>query len=183
MLSKFIAEPDYAVTRHLGLVELRHYQPFVVAEIFVAGPPAKAMDQAFPILSAYIFGQNKGARTAPAPAGLKLEMSAPVTQFAAAGGQLVQFMLPRGMPLDAAPEPLDPRVRLRAVGAHPLAVIHFSGFWSEANCDEHLRALKSALNAAGLGWTGEPIYARYNAPFTPWFMRHTEIWLRLAPAP
>jgi hypothetical protein len=27
--------------------------------------------------------------------------------------------------------------------------------------------------------TGEPIYARYNAPFTPWFMRRNEIWLRV----
>lgn len=182
MLSKFIAEPDYTVTRHLGLVELRYYQPFVVAEIFVAEPPAKAMDHAFPILSAYIFGHNKGARGGAALTGLKLEMSAPVTQFAAAGGQLVQFLLPRGMALNEAPEPLDGRVRLRAVGAHQLAVMHFSGFWSEANYDEHLRALKGALSAAGMAWSGEPLYARYNAPLTPWFMRHTEIWLRLAPA-
>ncbi len=169
MLSKVTAEPDYTVTRHLGLVELRHYQPYVVAEIFVDEPPAKAVDLAFPVLSAYLMGQ-------------KLEMSAPVTRFAAAGGQLVQFILPRGMALDAAPQPLDGRVRLRAVGAHQLAVIHSAGFWSEANDDEHLRALKGALGSAGMGWAGQPVYARYNAPFTPWFMRHSEIWLRLAPA-
>jgi len=26
---------------------------------------------------------------------------------------------------------------------------------------------------------GEPVPARYNAPFTPWFMRRNEIWLAL----
>ena len=26
---------------------------------------------------------------------------------------------------------------------------------------------------------GEPVLARYNAPFTPWFMRRNEIWLAL----
>jgi SOUL heme-binding protein len=34
-----------------------------------------------------------------------------------------------------------------------------------------------------LNWTGEPVYARYNAPFTPWFMRRNEIWLRLSSTP
>jgi hypothetical protein len=31
--------------------------------------------------------------------------------------------------------------------------------------------------------SSEPVYSRYNAPFTPWFMRRNEIWLHLASAP
>jgi hypothetical protein len=31
-------------------------------------------------------------------------------------------------------------------------------------------------------WSGEPIYSRYNPPFTPWFLRRNEIWLRLPAA-
>jgi hypothetical protein len=27
--------------------------------------------------------------------------------------------------------------------------------------------------------TGAPIYARYNAPFVPWFLRRNEIWMPL----
>ena len=37
--------------------------------------------------------------------------------------------------------------------------------------------LKAALRAVDLPWTGEPVYARYNPPSTPWFMRRNEIWL------
>ena len=42
-----------------------------------------------------------------------------------------------------------------------------------------LALLQAALKTAGQPWTGDPVYARYNAPFTPWFMRRNEIWLAL----
>ena len=35
------------------------------------------------------------------------------------------------------------------------------------------------LLAAGVATQGEPVLARYNAPFTPWFLRRNEIWLAL----
>jgi hypothetical protein len=112
-------------------------------------------------------------------AGTKVQMTAPVTQNAVPGGYVVQFVLPREVTLAAAPEPLDPRVKLREVESRLVAVIRYSGFWSDANYDEHLSLLQQALRSAGAAWTGEPIYARYNAPFVPWFLRRNEIWLRL----
>jgi hypothetical protein len=135
-----------------------------------------------------VFGKNKGERkfamTAPvtqaAAPPVKLEMTAPVTQSATAGGFVVQFVLPRGTTLASAPEPIDPRVQLRDVAPSRIAVIRYSGFWSASNYDKHLAQLQAALRGAGLSWTGEPVYSRYNAPFTPWFMRRNEIWLRLA---
>lgn len=30
---------------------------------------------------------------------------------------------------------------------------------------------------------GEAVYSRYNAPFTPWFLRRNKIWLHLGAAP
>ena len=108
-----------------------------------------------------------------------MAMTAPVTQNAVSGGYVVQFVLPRGVTLAAAPEPLDPRVTLREVEARRVAVIRYSGFWSAANYDQHLTLLQQALSTAGQTWVGEPIYARYNAPFVPWFLRRNEIWLQL----
>jgi len=86
-------------------------------------------------------------------------------------------VLPKGVTAASAPEPLDARVRLHEVAPAQVAVIRYSGFWSQSNYDDHLARLQAALGAAGLAWTGEPVYARYNAPFTPWFMRRNEIWL------
>jgi hypothetical protein len=181
-------EPDYKIVRELAAnMEVRQYAAYAVAEVVVAGPAQEAGSQAFPILSGYIFGKNKGERkfamTAPVTqvaTPVKLEMTAPVTQTAAPGGFVVQFVLPKGVTMASAPEPLDARVQVREVVPAQVAVIRYSGFWTQSNYDEHLGELQMALRAADLLWTGEPVYARYNAPFTPWFMRRNEIWLHLA---
>jgi len=188
MPSRATEEPGYQVVRKLADIEVRQYDAYAVAEVLVAGPAREAGGQAFPILAGYIFGKNKGERkfamTAPVTqvaAPVKLEMTAPVTQTATPGGFIVQFVLPKGVTVANAPEPLDARVQLREVKAAQVAVIRYSGFWSEANYADHLARLQAALRTADLQWTGEPVYARYNAPFTPWFLRRNEIWLQLVP--
>ena len=185
-----IEEPEFQIVRSLPDIEVRQYAAYTVAEILVAGPQGDAGNQAFPILAGYIFGKNKGERrfamTAPvtqAAVPVKLEMTAPVTQTATPAGFLVQFVLPKGVTVANAPEPLDARVQLREVPPTQVAVIRYSGFWSESNDSEHLSKLQTALRSAGLTWAGEPVYSRYNAPFTPWFMRRNEIWLQLAEKP
>ena len=180
-----VEEPRHEVLRALGeRVELRRYAPYVVAEVLLETQAADAGSEAFPILAGYIFGKNKGERkmamTAPvtqSAAPVKLAMTAPVTQQPAPGGTRVQFVLPSDVSLATAPEPLDPRVRLREEPATTWAVIRYSGTWSQARYDEHLAALRSAVAAAGLSTQGEPVWARYNGPMTPWFMRRNEIWL------
>ena len=190
MPSRAIEEPEFQVVRELADIEVRQYAAYTVAQVIVAGPADEAGNQAFPILAGYIFGKNKGERkfamTAPvtqAAVPIKLEMTAPVTQTALASGFLVQFVLPKGVTVASAPEPLDARVQLREVPPSLVAVIRYSGFWSKSNYNEHLAKLQAALRAADLAWTGEPVYSRYNAPFTPWFMRRNEIWLHLTSRP
>lgn len=185
--SHAIEEPDYQVIRQLDHnVELRQYAPYVVAEVDLKATAEDAGNQAFPILAGYIFGKNKGERkfamTAPVTqtaAPVKMEMTAPVTQAAVAGGMRVQFVLPKGVTLESAPEPLDPRVQLRLVPATSWAAIRYSGMWTQSNYEEHLALLKTTLDKAGVATQGEPVLARYNAPFTPWFLRRNEIWLAL----
>jgi len=186
MPSHATKEPDFQVVRMFDDIEVREYAAYTVAEVVVAGPAGDAGGQAFPILAGYIFGKNKGDRKfammAPvtqAPVPTQLEMTAPVTQTAAPGGFLVQFVLPKDVTLASAPEPLDARIKLRAVPPSRVAVIRYSGFWSESNYNEHLAKLQAALRAASLAWSGEPVYARYDPPFKPWFMRRNEIWLHL----
>ncbi len=182
-----IEEPHYDVAGQLGDVELRAYAPYVVAEVTLTGSAEDTGNQGFRILAGYIFGKNHGeqrlAMTAPVaqtPAPVKLEMTAPVIQQAAPGSYVVQFVLPADVTLATAPRPLDPRIVLRENAAKRVAVIRYSGTWSKANYDEHLVKLRQALETARLAWTGEPVYARYDPPFKPWFLRRNEIWLELA---
>ena len=181
-----VEEPAYTTVRTFPDFEIRQYPAYTVAEVLVPGPASDAGSRAFPILAGYIFGKNKGERkfamTAPVtqtPVPTKLEMTAPVTQRAATGGMLVQFVLPAGVTVNTAPEPLDPRVMLREVPANRVAVIRYSGFWSESNYNQHLSKLQQALRAADIAWKGEPVLSRFDGPMTPWFMRRNEIWLNV----
>lgn len=190
MTSHATEEPEFQIVQKLEGIEIRAYSGYTVAEVVVSATAEEAGNQAFPILAGYIFGKNKGERklamTAPvtqAAEPVKLEMTAPVTQSAAADGYRVQFVLPRGVTQASAPEPLDARITLRDVAPSRVAVIRYSGFWSEGNYNQHLEKLQTALRAANLAWEGEPIYSRYNAPFTPWFLRRNEIWLALPAIP
>lgn len=184
--TRAIEEPAYTVAGHVGDAELREYAPYVVAEVVVPGPADSAGSRAFPLLAGYIFGKNKGERrmamTAPvtqSAAPMKMAMTAPVTQTAADNGYVVQFVLPREVTLDRAPEPLDPRITVREVPAARWATITFSGRWSQANYEQHLARLRESLAAAGLQTQGEPVWSRYDAPWKPWFMRRNEIWMAL----
>lgn len=185
-LAAAIEEPAYEVVRTVQAVEIRQYSPYVVAEVRVQASADEAGNQAFPILAGYIFGKNKGERklemTAPvtqAAVPMKMAMTAPVTQAPVDGGYLVQFVLPRNITLATAPEPLDARVTLREVPAARVAAIRYSGFWSDANYQEHLARLKETLRSAGIAVKGEPVLSRYDPPFMPWFLRRNEIWLAL----
>ena len=190
VLSHAIEEPAYEVLQKIGDdIEVRQYAPYVVAEVVIEADADEAGNLAFPILAGYIFGKNQGqkefAMTAPVTqtaAPTRLEMTAPVTQAAApgaAGSHVVQFVLPKGVTLESAPQPLDARVKLREVPASRVAAIRYSGFWSESNYNEHLELLRAALKASNLTPTGEPVFSRYNPPFMPWFLRRNEIWLPL----
>lgn len=185
-MAQAIEEPRFEVLRTIKDVEIRQYEPYVVAEVVVPSGSSDAGNRAFPILAGYIFGKNKGekkmAMTAPVTqtaAPMKMEMTAPVTQSTVPQGQLVQFVLPKAVTLDRAPEPVDPRVQIREVPATRVAVIRFSGFWSQSNYEQNLQRLRDTLSEGGMAWEGEPTLSRYDAPWTPWFMRRNEIWLTL----
>jgi hypothetical protein len=148
----------------------------------VQGSLEEAGNEAFRLLAGYIFGKNRGekkiAMTAPvAQTPAKIAMTAPVAQTATDGGMVVRFTMPSEWTLETLPEPLDPRVQLVALPPRTVAVLRYSGFWSEARYTEHLEKLKAALAREGVRWEGEPVWARYNPPITPWFLRRNEIWL------
>lgn len=185
-----IEEPAYTVVQKTEVFEVRQYAPYLVAEVIVPGPASDAGSQGFKLLAGYIFGKNKGERklemtapvtqtpVEPAPP-VKLEMTAPVTQAPAPGGFAVQFVMPRGYTLATLPEPLDASVKLREVSGQRVAVIRFSGSWSQGTYEEQLQTLRSALASAGIKTQGEPVSSRYNSPFSLPFLRRNEIWLNL----
>lgn len=187
-----IEEPSYQVVRTYPVFELRQYAAYVVAETEVQGDFDKVGSQAFRILADYIFGNNesktKMAMTAPvnqrAAGGEKIAMTAPVGQRPGGSGAdryLLSFVMPSSYSLDALPKPKDPRVTLRPEPAKLMAVRRYSGRWTLSNYEKNRRILLMALDEAKLEAIGAPLYARYNPPFTPWFLRRNEVMIEVSP--
>ncbi len=181
-----IEEAEYRVIRAEKPFEVREYAPQIIAEVTVDGPFDEAADQAFSLLFAYISGANvkRGeiAMTAPVSQtaeGEKIAMTAPVEQREAGERWSVSFLMPAAYTLDTLPRPTDSRVTIRSVPARRMAAIRYSGTWSERRYREHHAALQSWMAERGLRAGGEAIWARYNPPFTPWFLRRNEILVPL----
>jgi hypothetical protein len=183
-----VDEPEYRVVERDEPIEIREYAPMVVAETRVDGSMERAGSRAFRTLFNYIDGENRArqeiAMTAPVTqqrAPEKIAMTAPVTQQRAGSGWVVRFVLPASYTLDTAPEPDDPAVAIREIPGHRAVVIRYSGTWSERRYLEHLAELREWMDAQDLVAADEPVWARYDAPFMPWFLRRNEIMVRLAP--
>jgi hypothetical protein len=178
-----IEEPAYRVVLEDGAFELRDYATQIVAETVVEGPMEDASSRAFRTLFRYIDGANttrdKIEMTAPvtqAKRSQKIAMTAPVGQQAApAGGWAVTFAMPAEYTMDTLPRPTDPKVRIREIPAYRAAVIRYSGTWSESKFRKHLAELEDWMASQRFEAAGGPVWARYNAPFTPWFLRRNEI--------
>jgi hypothetical protein len=182
-----IEEPSYEVVKRYQEFEVRKYQPYIVAEVIVPGPADKAGNVAFGYLGGYIFGKNKGSKkidmTAPVaqtPVPIKIDMTAPVAQTPVENGYLVQFTMPRQFTMETLPEPTDPKVKLREIASQTFAVLSYSGSWSQSLYEENLARLKKYAAEAGLKLEGEPIFSRYNAPFSLPFLRRNEIWMHVS---
>jgi hypothetical protein len=176
-----IEEPDFQLLEQQGSFELREYPTYVVAETRVEADFASAGNIAFQRLFGYISGKNiaqqKIAMTAPVTQsrGEKVAMTAPVSQVADGEAYRVAFTLPATYTLKTAPKPLDPAVQIREVPAQLIACWRYTGRWTESNYRDQEKLLREQIAKRGLAIRGEPILARYNPPFTPWFMRRNEV--------
>lgn len=156
-----LEKPDYEVLAKHGDVEFRRYAPYLVAEVTVGGDAPDT--RAFRILASYIFGDNS--------ADEKMSMTAPVETR----GRDYAFVMEKKYSMETLPKPDDERVRLLQRPERTVAVRRFSGRWSASNFAGHERELLQHLQELGIEPAGQTEIARYNSPFTPWFLRRNEI--------
>ena len=180
-------EAPYTVIKTDDILELREYAPQVLAEIIVDGDLEGAGNKAFRPLFRYISGDNKSrgkiAMTAPVSqeqTGEKISMTAPVSQQSVPGKWAVSFMMPASCTMENLPTPDDPSIKLRQIPARRVAAVRYSGFWSEKKYLRYKLELENWITANNLKVIGEPVWARYNPPFTLWFLRRNEILIPIA---
>jgi hypothetical protein len=128
-------------------------------------------DIAFRILTNYFYGNNKTKS--------KLEVGDPVIQYKAINGYNVQFTMPDKKHIDTIPEPNNRAIKLKELAPKKVAVLTYSGSWSEERFQAKSKELKDALLKDGISFEGEPTFNRFNSPFQFWFLRRNEIWIEV----
>jgi hypothetical protein len=167
-----VEELGYAVERVLGPVEVRRYAPHLLATVRVDGDFEQAGNAAFRPLFDYIAGGNS--------AGEEISMTAPVLQSAGAAGWDVSFVMPSRFAADTLPPPDGERVEIRSEAAVRMAALRYSGRWTKANYARHEALLRETLGSTDYRTCGPALWARYNAPFVPSFLRRNEVLLPVA---
>ena len=182
-----VEEAKYKVLEREEDFELRQYEPQIVAETLVEGDFQDVGNEGFRRLYDYISGKNRKQQTIPMTAPVsqeasseKIPMTAPVNQEQVGGKWRITFLMPPQYTLETLPEPLDPRVQLTKVPGLLMAALSYSGTWSRGRYEEKEKRLKELIRQKGLKIVGEPVFARYNPPFMPWFLRRNEVLIPVA---
>lgn len=167
-------EQKYTVVATRDGYEIRNYPSCVVAEIKVAGDFDTAGSQAFRSLFNFISGANGASK--------KISMTAPVIQHSSQSTKLqvwdehtISFVMPADMTIANTPVPTDGRVQLRQVTDQLVAALRFSGRMSIDNFESNKRRLEELITRDGYLPSDVSRIARFNAPWTPGFMRRNEI--------
>jgi effector-binding domain-containing protein len=183
-----VEKAEYSVVEKSDNLELRRYDAHIVAETFVEGEFEDVGSEGFRRLAAFINGENSTkqsiAMTAPVTqesGSQKIAMTAPVGQEKSGNKWRITFLMPAEYTLETLPEPLDSRVRLKTEPARLMAAIRYSGTWRRSRYDAHLARLLTWIEDRGYRPTGEPVWARYDPPFMPWFLRRNEVLIAVEP--
>jgi len=187
-----IEMPDYEVVYTDGSVEYRQYEPYIVAETVVKNSSSYrgSSNEGFMRLLRYITGANESqsdiAMTTPVqqkPPSEKIDMTAPVQRNETEEGWRVAFMLPSSFTMDTAPTPTNNEISLRLIPKQLMAVIRYSGRWTERNFNRHKEQLLESLEESNIKTIGVAESAAYDAPYVLPFLRRNEVMIEVNSLP
>ena len=180
-----VEKPDYKVIQSEQNIEIRQYEPMIIAEVEVDGKREDAIGDGFRLLADYIFGNNTVQQvismTAPVQQkeNQKIAMTAPVQQQSTGKSWRMSFVMPSKYSMDSLPVPNNNRVRLKDILTKKFVVIEFSGTNSNENVTEHENQLMNYIEANQIKINDSPKYAFYNPPWSLPFLRRNEVMIEI----
>ena len=180
-----VEKPDYKVIQSEQNIEIRQYDPMIIAEVEVDGKREDAIGDGFRLLADYIFGNNTVQQvismTAPVQQkeNQKIAMTAPVQQQSTGKSWRMSFVMPSKYSMDSLPVPNNNRVRLKEILTKKFVVIEFSGTNSNENVTEHENQLMNYIEANQIKINDSPKYAFYNPPWSLPFLRRNEVMIEI----
>lgn len=160
--------PGYKVIRSDGKFEVRDYPPLTLAGTSMDGD---ARDGSFMRLFRFIDGGNDASE--------KIPMTTPVLIDTSPEKQTMNFIMPEQTAAKGVPRPSEDGVLLANTEAGRFAVLRFGGGRNAQNEAQAITKLRAWLNAQKLAEKGAPVFAYYDPPWTPVFMRRNEVMIRI----
>ncbi|MGV3533415.1 MAG: SOUL family heme-binding protein [Chthoniobacteraceae bacterium] len=160
--------PDYKVIRSDDRFQIRDYSTLEVASTEMKG---NEMNDGFGDLFRYISGQNEESQ--------KIAMTTPVLIDTANEAKTMSFIMPKQTVESGTPKPAGETVKLGKVEASRFAVYRFEGGRTKANEIAAQKKLMDWLEAQKIASKGAPIFAYYDPPWTPAFLRRNEVMIRV----
>jgi DNA gyrase inhibitor GyrI len=176
-------EPDYRALESEGDYQIRDYPALTVAETVVEGPRSDALDQGHRILADYLSARSRDGEQLPMmnpviqDSGDPMASDPPLFDDDLQGAWRTRFVMPA--PRRSLPEP-PAGVELVELPARKVAVVSFSGRWTDDLLKAQEDRLRGWLAKRGEKSDGEPEYAFYNSPMIPGPLRRNEVWLALS---
>ena len=161
--------PSYRVLKSDGSFEIRDYLEITTVSIPMQ---KRGSDGAFMKLFGYISGQNVSSE--------KISMTIPVI-MSGSSPQMMSFVLPKLVVEHGVPSPSNHDLMITKVPAGSYAVYRFAGSTASSNSNKSALKLREWTDRNTLRVTGSPLFAYYNPPWTPGFLRRNEVLLRLVP--
>jgi SOUL heme-binding protein len=184
-------QQQYEVVSKIGSVELRRYARCTVADVVMQGSAASVGSQAFRPLVRYISSAQL-SMTAPVlqSSTSTSTPTSPSSSVSAASSSssdswVVSFVLPGSKGIGDYPLPTDAQVTLREMPSHLALATTWSGRWSYSSVESNTASLLSVLSDPGSPLSAtyvqvsSPVWARYDPPWKPWFLRRNEVLIEV----
>ena len=184
-----VEQAKYRVIEKIDGVEIREYPPQLVAQVVVAEPFDKAGSAGFRLLAGFIFGNNKTKQSIEMTSPVlqknltseKIKMTAPVEMQAVEASYYIRFYMPAIYTKESLPVPNDSRVQIIEHPGGLYAAKSYSGSWSQARYQQEETNLNQVLESSSYRASGSTVFARYNSPWTLWFLRRNEVIVKVIP--
>lgn len=184
-------EPAHNVVALGEGIELRDYEPMIVAEVSIEGDRRRALSRGFQRLAAYIFATDRPG----AERGSEIGMTTPVIQdqlqkIAMTSPVLIQeednsepaeiwrtrFVMPANFTLETLPEP-PADITLAEVPARRIAAIMFNGYGRTRDLAQMESLLRDWIKGEGHVPAGPAEFAFYDNPRVPGPYRRNEVMI------
>jgi len=182
-------EPEFTLISQENAIEVREYQPKIIASVEVEGDFDDASSKGFKLLADYIFGNNllngeaqKISMTAPVemtPLAEDIVMTSAIMKSEVNHKWQVNFVMPKEYSLDTLPRPNNEQVKIIEIPKEKYAVIVFSGLVRDSSYSEKAQLLNDFILTKNFTQLEAIKIARYNPPWTLPFFRRNELMVKI----